>query len=242
MDEDKIENIVKQKSNYRCAMCHKETERCYILENEKGLTEDNMIALCYFCAQKYLGNPDIIKQIKQKRDYWYEQIEKSRKSGMEADLLQEEEITSDKLNRHTIAIYHVVYEYEGLEESAKTIHELVYSAQEKQPDYARALYLDIDGHIDEHGGFDKEMMELQQEFLMKTMLPYFQEIHMPILDIKNSNPQKNNIPPKMEFIQNEADLIQYILNEIKEGGYIIEKIKKDYGTNSEVLLYKTTNK
>lgn len=239
MDLKEIENRIKQKSNYKCVICHKHDCNSYVLEEEKGLVEDNMIPLCCFCAHKYLGNPDIRKQLKQMRDYWYEQVEKAIiQTGSIDILLAEEEVEADKLNRNTVAIYHVVYENEGLEESAKIIYELLYSAQEKQANYRRILYLDIDGHTDEYGRFDNEMIELQQNFIIEMLLPYFYEIHTPILDVRNAEPQKNDMPKEMTFISNDEELIKYIKNEINGGGYLIERLRKEYYQENKKMLYK----
>lgn len=239
MKLEEIENRVKQKSNYKCAICHKQAEQCYLIEEAREPIEDNMILLCHFCARKYLGNVEIAKQIKQMRNYWYEQVERViQETGSTDILLTDEEIRTDKLNRNTVAIYHVVYENEGLEESAKIIYELLYAAQEKQPDYNRILYLDIDGHMDEYGRFDDEMVELQQNFIIETLLPYFYEIHTPIADIKNAELQKNDMPKEMTFISNEEELVDYIAKEIQSGGYLIERLKKEYYKENKRVLYK----
>lgn len=133
MELEEIEERVKQKANNKCVFCHKKSEQCYALEEEKGIIEDNIIPLCYACAQQYLGNPDIVKQMKQMRDYWYEQVQKAVKQTGSTDiLLTNENLKTHRLRENAVAIYHVVYENEGLEESAKTIYELLYSAQEKQ--------------------------------------------------------------------------------------------------------------
>lgn len=242
MELDEIEKIVKKKSNYKCVICHKNTEECYAIDNEKGISEDNMISLCYFCANEYLGNPETIKQIKQMRDYWYEQTERAIKELGNADILPIEEETISKTSRNLSAIYHVVYENEGLEESAKTIYNLLYSAKEQALNNKRILYLDIDGHTDEYGRFDSEMIELQQDFIVGTLLPYFYEIHTPMFDIKNANPQREDIPREMTFLPNEEQLLKYIKKEIQEGGFLLEKLKKEYYTETKKIIYRKKSK
>lgn len=238
MELEDLEKIIKQKSDHKCVICHKEAEQIYALKETNEIIEDNMILLCHFCAHKYLGNKDTLKQIKQIRDYWYDQVERAIKEiGTTDILITKEDISTDRLNVNTVAIYHVVYENEGLEESAKTIYELLYSAQEKQPNDNRILYLDIDGHTDEYGRFDREMLELQQNFIIEIILPYFYEIHTPMLDIRNTEQQRNDIPKEMNFISNEQELIKFLTKEMQSGGYLIEKLKKEYYVEKKKVIY-----
>ena len=65
-----------------------------------------------------------------------------------------------------IAIYHVVYQLERLKESAQALFNLVQQAQQQLPGKQRNLYLDIRGHRKDEGGFDADMVELRNEFLM----------------------------------------------------------------------------
>lgn len=239
MKLEEMETNAKRKANNKCVICHKEVELCYAIDDEKGITEDNIVPLCHLCAQKYLGNADIAKQIKQMRNYWYEQVERAIKQTGNVNILLTNEINEDdRLNRNRVAIYHVVYENEGLEESAKTIYNLIYSCQENNKGCERILYLDIDGHTDEYGRFDNEMLELQQNFIIETLLPYLYEIHLPIISIRNTELQKNNLPKEMHFISSKNEFESYISNEIKAGGYIIEKIQKKYYEENRKFLYK----
>lgn len=239
MKLEEIEEKIKRKSNNKCIFCHRKMDQCYVLEEEKGITEDNMVPLCYLCAQEYLGNPDLIKQMKQMRNYWYEQVQRAvEQTGNTDILLTREEQETHKLNSNTIAIYHVVYENERMAKSAKTIYELLYSAQQEQENYNRILYLDIDGHTDEYGRFDDEMMELQQNFIIGTLLPYFYEIHTPIIDVKNTESQKNTIPKEMIFFSNQRDVVKYFTEQMTSGGYYLEKLEKTYYKDNKVILYK----
>lgn len=80
----------------------------------------------------------------------------------------------------SIAIYHRVMRREGFEETARILLHLVRDARDKAPDKPRVLYLDIDGHRNEAGGFDGEMFELQQEFVLGFLMPFLKEVHMPL--------------------------------------------------------------
>jgi hypothetical protein len=108
-------------------------------------------------------------------------------------MTSEERRRTESDNR-AIAIYHVVYEHEGFESSAQALLKLVQQAEEKQPGTKRNLYLDIEGHRNHEGGFDADMSELQNEFLLGFLSRYVSEIHAPLLNARNPHPQDNKIP------------------------------------------------
>lgn len=99
-----------------------------------------------------------------------------------------------------VALYHVIYKHEGFEESAQNLFKLVQQAQRLSPGKKRKLYLDIEGHRVEEGGFDADMLELQKEFLLGFLSPYLSEIHCPLVDETNLKPQENDIPPTLILI------------------------------------------
>lgn len=84
---------------------------------------------------------------------------------------------------------------------------LVYAAEKKEPGKPRTLYLDIDGHRNAQGGFDADMLELQKEFGLKFLLPFLTEVHFPLISAKNKNPQRNDVPERLEIshARNEKD-------------------------------------
>ena len=102
----------------------------------------------------------------------------------------------------------------------------------------RYLYLDIDGYTDSNGVFDKEMSELLQNYIVEVLLPYFYEIHTLLLDIRNVNPQRNDIPDDFTILSTEDEMIDFLKKEIREGGYIIENTKKKYVGETKKLIYK----
>lgn len=61
---------------------------------------------------------------------------------------------------------------------------------------------------------------------------------MPIIDVKNTEPQKDDLPKEMVFIPNEKKMLEYISNEIQAGGYLIEKLQKKYYQENKKFLYK----
>ena len=99
-----------------------------------------------------------------------------------------------------VAIYHIIYENEGFEESAQNLFKLVQKAQSLSPGKKRKLFLDIEGHRVKEGGFDADMLELQKEFLLGFLSSYLSEIHSPLGDTTNPIPQENNIPPELILI------------------------------------------
>ena len=106
-----------------------------------------------------------------------------------------------------IALYHRVFRRENFETAANDLMGLLYTAQEKQPNEPRVLYVDIDGHKNEVGGFDDDMVELQLDFGVKVLLQFVEELHFPMYAIKNPKEQKNNSPKKLviENQRNERD-------------------------------------
>jgi hypothetical protein len=92
-----------------------------------------------------------------------------------------------------VALYHVVFEHENFEASAQHIFEIVKYAQKNFPNQKRILFLDIEGHRNAAGGFDPDMFELQQEFLIGFLVPYLSEFYCPLIGAKNPKPQRNDI-------------------------------------------------
>ena len=98
-----------------------------------------------------------------------------------------------------IAIYHVVYANEDFEKSAAILFELIADAQKRWPGKPRHLYLDIEGHRNPAGGFDRDMYELQSKFMYEVLAQYLTTMHTPLLDAGNKaaridRPQNNDIP------------------------------------------------
>jgi hypothetical protein len=97
----------------------------------------------------------------------------------------------------SVAIYHAVRAHEGFEKAAQTIFELVREAQRKQPGRPRVIYLDIEGHRNNQGGFDTDMLELQQEFLIGFLGDYVTELVLPLIRVANKRPQNDEVPDRL---------------------------------------------
>lgn len=94
-----------------------------------------------------------------------------------------------------VAIYHIVYRDESFEDAAGKLFELVQHAERTRPGQRRILYLDIEGHRNEQGGYDSDMFELQREFILGVLMPFLAEIHLPLTGrVTNSHPQRADIP------------------------------------------------
>ena len=98
-----------------------------------------------------------------------------------------------------VGLYNVVYAHETFEEAAKALFALVQNAEDKRLEKSRRLFLDIEGHRNEHGGFDDDMRELQQGFLTTFLSRYLSEILLRLCQLQNANPQDNVIPPELRM-------------------------------------------
>jgi len=96
-----------------------------------------------------------------------------------------------------VAIYHVVYKHEGFEEAAQALFKLVQDAQRRQPGQKRKLFLDIEGHRNEQGGFDGDMFELQNNFVLGFLGRFLSEINTPLVKATNPKDQEDDIPPAL---------------------------------------------
>jgi hypothetical protein len=96
-----------------------------------------------------------------------------------------------------VALYHVVLPHEGFEAAARVLFQLVRRAQDVKPGARRMLFLDIEGHRQADGGFDADMRELQQEFLLDVLAPFLTEAHCPLVTLRNPHPQDDDLPDEL---------------------------------------------
>jgi hypothetical protein len=208
---EKIKLLAKQKAAFRCCLCHKPfVEIHHIIPQAEGGPDslDNAAPLCSSCHDLYGGNPEKRKIIRQMRDYWWELMENRQKRLTESPHLDEyceihtNSYLENDLRTTKISLYHLIFEDEGFNDSASHIHRLLKSSQDNHPNQERLLFLDIDGHRNEEGGFDHDMFELQENFLLGFLAPYFTEVYMPLATFKNDKLQRNDIPNTIEIIDN----------------------------------------
>ena len=107
--------------------------------------------------------------------------------------------TKSTSDERAVALYHLVYAHETFEEAAQALFQLVRDAEDKRPGKSRRLFLDIEGHRNEHGVFDDDMRELQQDFLRTFLSRYLSEIHSPLCNQTNPDPQDNDMPPELKI-------------------------------------------
>ena len=98
-----------------------------------------------------------------------------------------------------VVLYHRIMRRENFEKAANDLFDLLKSTQIKSPNIDRILYVDIDGHKNSQGGFNKDMFELQKEFGIGFLGKYFKEIHFPLIDFENPKPQCNDVPVKLKI-------------------------------------------
>lgn len=99
-----------------------------------------------------------------------------------------------------IAIYHRVLPRENFQKAANDLLALVHDAQARAPGKPRVLYLDIDGHRNQEGGFDGDMLELQKEFCLGLLMPFLTEAHLPLVSVRNPGAQRNDVPERLEIV------------------------------------------
>lgn len=164
----------KERSAFRCCICHKPfVEVHHIVPQSAGGSDflENAAPLCAYCHDLYGGNPEKRRLIKQMRDSWWQVMERRRDQLATQDLadgvavIAGDSDNSNLLTRDGIALYHCVYGHETFETAAHMIVTVVAHAQRVRPSFKRHLYLDIEGHRNEKGGYDHDMFELQSHWL-----------------------------------------------------------------------------
>lgn len=103
------------------------------------------------------------------------------------------------MERKKIAIYHRIMNRENFEVAARDLLTLIYNTQLRAPGQERILYVDISGHRNNENVFDKDMLELQQEYGKRFLLQFVSEIHFPLYTIKNPNKQNNDVSEKIKI-------------------------------------------
>lgn len=194
---EKVKIEAKKKAGFRCVICQEPfVEVHHIIPQKEGGedTINNAAPLCSRCHDLYGDNPSKRKQIRQMRDHWYEVMEK-RNTGKLSDLnpIRPDHERINALRDKSIAIQHTVFAEENFQTAARMLYKLIYTVQQKFPNQKRILYLDIEGHRNNAGGYDRDMLELQKEFMLDFLLPYLSVAHLPLCSVENTKLQENEL-------------------------------------------------
>ena len=198
-----LKEKVKRKACFRCVICHQAfVEVHHIIPQSEGGddSEDNAAPLCAGCHDLYGGNPEKRRQIRQMRDHWYEEMEK-RYNG-ELSLFDPIPVLDARQRMRTekgVALYHYVYSHENFEETAQMLFKMVKNARDQFPGKPRYLYLDIEGHRNQAGGFDRDMFELQSHFLPEFLGKYLCAFYVPLGDFEHKAPQQEDMPDGLKI-------------------------------------------
>lgn len=99
-----------------------------------------------------------------------------------------------------VGLYHDMRVYENFERCAQRLFEVLQHAQRISPNAPRILYLDVQGHRNESGEFDRDAYELITHFSLEFLGDYLTEIHTPLMDATNRKPQRNDLPARLQIV------------------------------------------
>jgi hypothetical protein len=120
-----------------------------------------------------------------------------------------------KKKRSAVAIYHLMVIEENFERSAYRLHELVKYTQRTSPGAERTLYLDVDGHRNELGGFDRDAYEIISNFVPEVLFPFLTEYVNPFCSVRNKDKQRNNISPNLLIQAFPGEDTSYDVNSLR---------------------------
>src|ERR1035438_6029230 len=101
----------------------------------------------------------------------------------------------------SIAIAHRVLAHEDFNRTAQILLLLLNEAQRQHPGKKRCLYLEIDGHKNSAGVFDRDMFELQTKFMAEFLNQFLTRVESPAGVFQNPNPQNDTIPESLGLIK-----------------------------------------
>jgi hypothetical protein len=98
-----------------------------------------------------------------------------------------------------VALYHDMRVEENFDKCAIRLFEILRRAQKTNPGARRLLYLDVQGHRNDVGGFDHDAYELMTSFIFGFLSPYLSEIHTPLISARNPKRQRNDVPDEIQI-------------------------------------------
>ncbi len=74
---EQVRLAVKKKANFTCCWCQDRAKKVHVHhikpQSQSGPdTKDNAAPLCGSCHDLYGNNPDLMKEVRYRRDHWYE--------------------------------------------------------------------------------------------------------------------------------------------------------------------------
>ncbi|WP_218009890.1 hypothetical protein [Actinomadura kijaniata] len=93
-----------------------------------------------------------------------------------------------------IMLYHDMAVYENFERCALRIFTILRNSQHKLPGAERTLFLRIQGHRNDEGGYDHDAWEIIHHFIPEFIFPYLHTLNTPFGEVRNCNKQRNDIP------------------------------------------------
>ncbi len=97
-------------------------------------------------------------------------------------------------------LQHLVAAEDDFERAVADVFTLAKTAQDRHPGAIRSLVLTIEGHDGERGGFDADLFEFQQEFMLGAIGKFFTWIEMPLTGkLGNSSPQEDDLPDNLRL-------------------------------------------
>ncbi len=226
---EKIKREVREKSNYQCILCGEKIVEVHHIQPQSQGGEDtfeNAAALCSQCHTLYGNNPKMKEEILRKRDIAYQKYEEIQKKIEEHKFIRmkkAEGMAKIPVQEKTSLIRCYISEKENFNQAAQKIFNAIVSEEKENPNKKRELVVEIEGHRNKEGGYDRDMFELQYEFLLKSLLPYLYKLHMPLVSVENPKEQEK-IPAgflkicdtKEEWKQLKEEKEYFALNEMEE--------------------------
>jgi hypothetical protein len=99
-----------------------------------------------------------------------------------------------KKKQKAVLLYHDMRVHEDYDQCSQTLFKLVQNASKQFPGKPRILVLAVQGHRNSAGGFDADALEIQREFLCEILMPYLTEAQTPLIHLRNSRGQDEDIP------------------------------------------------
>lgn len=204
---EKIKKIALEKALFRCCICKDLASDIHHIipqENDGPDTLENAAPLCASCHDYFGDNPDKQRKIKALRNNWWKLVEMKYKYVNASDelfIIEGIEVILDRKitmkDNSSVMISHNMLPHDNFYITAYHIFDLLKKTQKDHPFRSRIFSLSVEGHRNSKGGFDKDAIEIIQEFCYTFIFPYITEYINPFHHVENPYPQINNLPEKL---------------------------------------------